>query len=543
MSDDVDGLNLGGYQIVGRLGRGAMADVYDAVDSTGHEVALKVFKAGGGLSYTMLERFRREAEATKILRRHPYILTVYASGHEGDYHYIAMEKVDDSRSLETFMHTRPPQKDLLTIVVKVAEALQYSHDNQIIHRDVKPTNVLLDEFNQPMLTDFGVAELTDWPSLTLSGALTGTPLYMAPEQARSEEASPASDVYSLGVVLYEGLAGRLPYELDQAASTSSILEAVKNQQPKSLRHYDKKISKDLNYVVLKALRKSPSERYHSAREFAGDLQLVMEGKPVAARWGSPWTRFRFWLKKHRTGVAGILAFLLMGSSGWILLREQVREETYKNLMAKASGLSKDYRLSAITRDRGRPEMESARKAMQLGRWIEARDMLQRAVEINEGQQQPLPLAEARMELARVELMLHNSIRAQDLYRMIWQDESLPPLRRQLAGFEGMLLLLLEEKTEEAEHLIRLLEPLPDGPYFLLMQDAGGHELPADWEAVSDNWQLRLQRSRVLADVIRLRNRAPREELLEQLEKIKEGNSGTGPYEWPLPYAEYLRGRL
>ncbi|WFB37247.1 serine/threonine-protein kinase [Kiritimatiellota bacterium B12222] len=543
MSFDVDGMNLGGYQIVGRLGRGAMADVYDAVDSTGHEVALKVFKAGGGMSYTMLERFRREAEATKVLRRHPYILTVYASGHEGDYHYIAMEKVADSRSLESFAHTRPERKELLKIVIKLAEALQYSHDNQIIHRDVKPSNVLLDEFNEPMLTDFGVAELTDWPSLTLSGALTGTPLYMAPEQARSEEATPSSDVYSLGVVLYEALLGQLPYELDEAASTSSILEAVKHQQPKSLRQVDKTIAKDLNFVVMKALRKSPAERYGSAREFAGDLQSVLDGKPVAGRWVSPWTRSRFWVRRHRTALAGLGTFVLLGSSGWIYFIDEMQEQANRELMLKAREVSKDYQLAWLTFNRGDPEMKSARSAMQLGRWIEARDMLQRAVDINEGQQQVMPLAQSRYELARVEVMLHNSLRALDLYESIWRNPDVPLYMRQQAGFEATLLYLLDGETQKVDELILSLNGAGDYPYLILIRAAVGLPAPDNWEEVSKEWSPRLTRNQVLADVIRQRNLRDRRELVNEIDELLSERNAENRFEWPFPMAEYIRGRI
>lgn len=543
MSPDIHGMNLGGYQVVGQLGHGAMADVYDAVDSTGHEVALKVFKAGGGLSYTMLERFRREAEATKILRRHPYILTVYASGHEGDYHYIAMEKVTDSRSLDSFIHSKPEQNALLKVIMKLAEALQYSHDNQIIHRDVKPTNVLLDEFNEPMLTDFGVAELMDWPSLTLSGALTGTPLYMAPEQARSEEASPSSDVYSLGVVLYEAITGQLPYDLDEAATTSSILEAVKHQVPKPPRQISKSVSKDLNFIVMKALRKSVSERYNSAREFAGDLQLVMEGKPVAGRWVSPWTRGRFWVRRNRTALAGVGTLFLVGSSAWIMLREQFREQAYRELLWKARQVSKDYQLSWLTENRGDPEMKAARRAMQLGRWIEARDMLQTAMDLNNGLDQVLPLAESRLELARVEVMLHNSLRALDLYQLIWENPGVTESLRQVAGFEAMTLMLLDNQVTRAKKVLELLEGGAEGPYLLLMRDVSGSTLPEDWEERTADWQLRLRRSLVLAEVIRNRDRLPREVLLGKIEAMLAEDTQPRNYDWPLPYAEYIRGRI
>jgi serine/threonine protein kinase len=542
MSAELDGMNLGGYQVVGRLGRGAMADVYDAVDSTGHEVALKVFKAGGGMSYTMLERFRREAEATKILRRHPYILTVYASGHQGEYHYIAMEKVVDSRSLDSFIHKRPPREQLIQIALKLAEALQYSHDHQIIHRDVKPSNVLLDEFNEPMLTDFGVAELTDWPSLTLSGALTGTPMYMAPEQARSELAIPASDVYSLGVVLYEALLGQLPYELDEAASTSAILDAVKHQNPRPPRQIDKTISKDLSYVLLKSLRKSPSERYGGAREFSADLQAVLDHKPITGRWVSPWTRSRFWLRRHRTALAGLLSVGLLTLSGWIYLRDQLREQAYRELILKAREVSKDYQLDWLTFNRGEPEMKSARRAMQMGRWIEARDMLQTAVDLNRGLDQTLPLAESRLQLARVEIMLHNSLRALDLYRQIWANPQVSDILRQIAGFEGILLLLLDDDASGANVVLLELADTGEGPYYLLARDAAALPRPEGWEEQVGSLQLRQRQSAVLADVIRNHMQTPRERSVAQLDSLIL-SSETRSFDWPLPFADYIRGRL
>lgn len=382
MKELPDGLTLGGYRVVGRLGHGAMADVYDAVDSTGHEVALKVFQEGGAMSYTMLERFRREAEATKILRRHPYILTVYASGHEEDLHYIAMEKIEDSRSLDSYLHRSPSEKDILKIAIKIAEALQYAHDHQIIHRDVKPTNILINERSEPLLTDFGVAELTDWPSLTLSGALTGTPLYMAPEQARSEAASPASDVYSLGVVLYEALTGRMPYNLHETDNTTAILDAVKHQAPISPRHVSKTISKDLSFVLLKSLTKNKEERYPSARAFAADLQCILDGRPVQGRWVSPWSKSHLWLRRHRTAVIGGFSLGLMGISGFVYLGDLLREQSYRELILKARNVSREYQMDWLTSSRGETEMRSARNAMRKGRWVQARDMLQTAADVN-----------------------------------------------------------------------------------------------------------------------------------------------------------------
>ncbi len=536
MSDPIESMNLGGYQVVGRLGRGAMADVYDAVDSTGHEVALKVFKAGGGMSYTMLERFRREAEATKVLRRHPYILTVYASGHEGDLHYIAMERIKDSRSLESFIHKKPARAEILKIVLKIAEALQYSHDHQIIHRDVKPANVLLDEFNEPMLSDFGVAELTDWPSLTLDGALTGTPLYMAPEQARGEVATPSSDVYSLAVVLYEALTGELPYELAEAAPTSAILDAVKHQAPRPPRTLESTISRDLQYVLLRALRKSPSERYTSAREFAADLESVLEGKPLAARWVSPWSRSRFWIRQHRTALAGVSALLFLGLVGWFQLRELLSRESYSRLILLAE--KKSVELAGKSTG---PVMQSARQAMSSGRWIEARDLLQSAMQMNRALGEEQPMYEAMHQLARAEIMLQNSQRGRELLQEVRGNGDLPDLFRQRAGFEELLLALLDQDREGGAQIRASLEGTPPGPYVYLMQVAMGEEPGVDLSAVAEGWRPLLRWNLVLAEAVRDRQGVPRDELEDRLRKLSAG--AEDPQQWPLPFSRYIMGRL
>ncbi|MEM7392062.1 MAG: serine/threonine-protein kinase, partial [Verrucomicrobiota bacterium] len=207
------GFQIDEFTIFDTLGHGSMATVYHATDETGHEVALKIFQEGPSVSKTMLERFHREAEASKKLRKHPNIITIYSSGRESPYHYIAMESVPGRRTLEDVIEDRSLTiRQIVTLTIKIARALQYAHARRVVHRDVKPTNIMVDEFGEPLLTDFGVAELFDWPSCTVTGALTGTPLYMSPEQANGDETGPASDIYSLGVVLYEALTGVLPYD-------------------------------------------------------------------------------------------------------------------------------------------------------------------------------------------------------------------------------------------------------------------------------------------------------------------------------------------
>lgn len=533
---------LGGYRITGRLGQGAMADVYDAEDSTGHALALKVFRSGGGMSYTMLERFRREAEATKKLRRHPYILTVYATGQEGDYHYIAMERVENSRSLEGTIKKRPPIQEVLPVFIKIAAALQYAHEHQIIHRDVKPSNILLDDFGEPMLADFGVAELMDWPSLTLSGTLTGTPMYMSPEQARGEEVTPASDVYSLAVVLYETLTGVVPYELPDPPSTASILDAVKNQTPLPPRKRDKRISKDLNYVIQRAMRKTPGERYSSAREFSHDLEAVLEGRPVTARWISPWTLAGYWLARHKTALMGLVALLMFTAAAGMSVQDRLRESANRELIFKAVKTSVDLkRARESTVNRTEPEMRSARRAMRNGRWLEARDLLQTSVNVNQELGLIQAMTEAQVELARTEMMLHNSLRAVDVYQSIWNREDAPVPLRQIAAFEGGLLLLLDQRVQEVQDLRSRMESLHSGPYPMLLRLALQEPLPAEWQTLRADWQSRLRWNAALAEVVRDRHHEDRVSLHRRLEALQR--EGESPMDWPLPMAAYLRGRL
>lgn len=532
---------LGGYRICGRLGQGAMADVYEAEDSTGHTVALKVFRAGGGMSYTMLERFRREAEATKKLRRHPYILTVYATGNEGDYHYIAMERVGNSRSLEALVGKKSPVKLLVNIAIKIASALEYAHQHQIIHRDVKPSNILLDEFNEPMLADFGVAELMDWPSLTLSGTLTGTPLYMSPEQARGEEVSPASDVYALAVVLYEALTGRIPYDIPENPSTPTILDAVKRLPPLPPRKADPRIPRDLAYVLMRALRKDPAERYATAREFGHDLECVLEGKPVAGRWVSPWMAARFWAIRNRSRIFAVLTLLVFSAVAAAAIRENLQQSRQQVLIFRAIKTSMEVREAIATQNISEPAVRSARAAMRAGRWLEARDLLQYAVNINRELKMTVPLTESQLELARVEMMLHNSLRALELYREIWDREASESLMRQIAAFEGGILLILDGRISEARDVLHRMESLQPGPYPLMLTVALGEPLPGSWATHREEWQSRLRAKAHIAEVIRDRAIQPRHQLVRRLDEMIRDSAA--PLEWPQPMAAYLKGRL
>ncbi|HEX2911131.1 MAG TPA: serine/threonine-protein kinase, partial [Chloroflexia bacterium] len=211
------GRKVGQFEIVGILGKGGMASVYRAYQpNLEREVAIKVMADNYASDTTFVERFRREARSIARLR-HPNILTVYDAGEDNGLLYIAMELIDGP-TLKEEMHGRPlPVDKAIKYISQVASALDYANRMGIIHRDVKPTNVLIDQGERAVLSDFGIAKLAEQAAgnqLTSTGTGVGTPDYMSPEQALGEELDARSDQYSLGVMLYELLTGRTPYTGD-----------------------------------------------------------------------------------------------------------------------------------------------------------------------------------------------------------------------------------------------------------------------------------------------------------------------------------------
>ena len=181
-----------------------MGLVFKAADEENHEVALKVMEESPVSDAESLERFRREAEATQKLSSHPSILSVYETGCVGTTHYIAMELVPEACTLDDLFRQGPlPEKRALDISIKIADALSFAHRCGVVHRDIKPTNVLIDDSGSPLLADFGIARLQTAQTLTMSNASLGTPEYMAPEQTLSAKVDARADIYSFGVIFYE----------------------------------------------------------------------------------------------------------------------------------------------------------------------------------------------------------------------------------------------------------------------------------------------------------------------------------------------------
>jgi eukaryotic-like serine/threonine-protein kinase len=266
----------GRYRILRKLGSGGMANVYLAEDEElGRRVAIKILNERYANDELFIERFRREAKSAAGLS-HPNIVSIYDRGQAEGTYYIAMEVIE-GRSLKELILTRGPLPigHAIAYALEILEALRFAHRHGIIHRDVKPHNILIGE--RLKVTDFGIAR-AGASQMTEAGSIMGTAQYLSPEQARGAPVTASSDLYSVGIVLYEMLTGKVPFSGD-----SAIEIAMKhlNEVPKPPSRIRPEIPEDLDHVVLRALAKAPEDRYQTAEEFAEDLHRVEAGLPLA----------------------------------------------------------------------------------------------------------------------------------------------------------------------------------------------------------------------------------------------------------------------
>jgi serine/threonine protein kinase len=274
--DDIIGRQLGDYQIIEQIGKGGMASVYRAYQpSLDRDVAIKVlppYYAEQDDSFT--QRFKREAKAIAGLR-HPNILMVLEAGEQDDMAYIVMEYVD-AGTLKDRLREPISLREIYSLVKQIAAALEHAHELGIVHRDIKPSNILLPKPDWALLTDFGLAHIVGGSFLTQSGMTVGTPAYMSPEQGRGERVDHRTDIYALGIMLYEMTVGEVPYtaETPMAVVVKHIVDPLPIPREKNPN-----IPEELQRIILKALAKNPDDRFQSASEFAAALERVAVDHP------------------------------------------------------------------------------------------------------------------------------------------------------------------------------------------------------------------------------------------------------------------------
>src|SRR5437016_2904064 len=314
---------LGDYELLEEVGRGGQGVVFRARQkSLNRTVALKVISLGQWASKAHLKRFRREAEAAASLD-HPSIVPIYEVGERDGSCYFSMKFVEGGQLDEVVRRTPMSIRQAAKLIAKVARTVHYAHEHGILHRDIKPGNILLDAKGEPHLTDFGLARLVESESsVTQTLDVLGTPSYMAPEQALGNNAavSSATDVYGLGAVLYQLLTGQPPFA---GGATYETIKLLLDTEPRQPRLLNPKIDRDLNTICLKCLEKDPKRRYSSALALAEDLERWLKHEPIQARRTGIFVRGRKWVRRNPTSaLLAACLIALLAAAGWIISKSE-----------------------------------------------------------------------------------------------------------------------------------------------------------------------------------------------------------------------------
>jgi serine/threonine protein kinase len=328
---------LGDYELLRQIGRGGMGVVYQAHQfSLNRDVALKLVLDANQSSPRAIGRFQLEAEAAARLH-HPNIVPIYEIAEVDEQHFLTMKLIEGgslARRMSGGEFRVTPGKQagaaihqlqvrIARLVITVARAVHYAHEHGVLHRDIKPGNILIDEAGEPHLTDFGLAKLANDSATVVSesGGIAGTPAYMAPEQARGERLNRAADIYSLGVVLYELLTGKPPFT---AATPLETLRLITDQEPANpTTTTNGLIDADLATISLKCLEKNPAARYASAKDLAEDLERWLKHEPIRARPLGSAARLQRWGRRNPVGTS-LIAVLVLAFVSTTLLSLRLR---------------------------------------------------------------------------------------------------------------------------------------------------------------------------------------------------------------------------
>jgi tRNA A-37 threonylcarbamoyl transferase component Bud32 len=341
-----------GYEVLGELGRGGMGVVLKARQvKVNRLVALKMILAGDLAGDRDRQRFQTEAAAIARLQ-HPNIVQVYEVGEHDGLPFFSLEFCPGG-SLDRKLEGTPlPPAEAAVLVEKLARAMHFAHQKGVVHRDLKPGNVLLAEDGAPKIADFGLARQLDGAGQTSTGQVLGTPSYMAPEQAVGEgkTAGPAADVYALGAILYECLTGRPPFRA--ATSLDTLLQVVK-QEPVAVRQLQPKTPPDLDTICRKCLEKDPGRRYASAADLADDLARFLRHEPIRARPLGTTERLGRWCRRRPGAAAALVLALLVvvaALAAWYAFTRRLGRELQRTEQARAAAAAAEERLQeSLTR--------------------------------------------------------------------------------------------------------------------------------------------------------------------------------------------------
>ena len=350
---------FGDYELINEIARGGMGVVFRARQvSLNRPVALKMILAGQLANEIDVKRFYIEAEAAANLD-HPGIVPIYEVGQHEGQHYFSMGFVEGQSLAQRLADGPLASRQAAALLVKVAEAIEYAHRHGVVHRDLKPGNILLDRTGNPRVSDFGLAKNIEGDSsLSASGQVMGTPSYMPPEQAGGNRGAvgPPADVYALGATLYCAVTGRPPF---QAASVMDTLLQVLSADPVPPRSLNPAVERDIETICLKCLEKDPARRYISAAALAEDLRRYLDGEPIRARPVTGWERAIKWARR-RPAIAGLAAALMLatvlGIAGiaWQWLKAEA------NFVQAETNLAEANRQRGIAQEKSHEAIEKAR---------------------------------------------------------------------------------------------------------------------------------------------------------------------------------------
>lgn len=384
---------FGDYELIEVLARGGMGVVYRARQrSLNRIVALKMIRAGEFASEAERQRFRAEAEAAAHLE-HPNIVPLYEIAEREGEDFFSMKLIEGGSLAGRIanLNSQISNQQAAQLLAKIARAVHYAHQRGVLHRDLKPGNVLLDAQGEPFLTDFGLAKRAESSlGLTLSGAVLGTPSYMPPEQAAggSKVITTAADIYGLGAILYELIAGRPPFQADTPLAT---MRAVIEEEPKRPNTIHRQVDRDLETICLKCLEKEPRHRYSSAEALADDLECWLRHEPIQARPASTWESMVKWARRRPAAasllvvsIAALAALAGLATLSNVRIRERELAATNALGLARAEARRADSNAHSARLQFYATSVRLAQLSLERNSFGAARDLL-RAVEPGPGE--------------------------------------------------------------------------------------------------------------------------------------------------------------